>query len=839
MNKFCFFSLIFILVASFFVSCKSKTEKKPEKKRESNDWFINQRIFPYGTIDYEAYSSAVNYVSNERRKLRSQSLISSWQYAGPENVGGRITDVEMHPSSMQVMYLCAASGGIFKSINAGTSWLPIFDDQPTLSIGDLAIAPSDPNTLYAGTGEANAGGGSLTYDGMGIFKSDDAGNTWNYAGLDSTRNTGRIAINPFNKDIVYAATMGDLFGNTSQRGIYKTYNGGSSWQQVLFLNDSTGAIDVVVHPQNPDTVYACMWTRVRRPDRRNYGGPASGIYRSYDGGNTWTKLTNGLSIPGNPGRIGIDISQSDPDILFATVTDETGAHQGIFKTINSGDSWTPVGATGGFATYSYWYGRIKIDPVDPDVVFFIDFDLHKSTNGGISWNTPATAVHVDQHEVYIHPLNNNLILLGNDGGFYKSNNGGSTWTHNETLPITQFYTCEMDEQNPLTLYGGTQDNGVITTATGNLNDWYQIWGGDGFVVLVDPNDPSQVYTESQYGNLNTGTTGIPFNDRFNWNTPFILNPLNSNSLFLGTNKMYKSTNRGQSWNVISPDLTGNTGNANFSPIVYETITTIAVSAADTNIIYAGTDDGHVWTTVNNGVSWNDISSGLPVRWVTRIAADPFDPLQAYVALSGYRYHDNMSHIYHTDNGGQSWTDIGGNLPDVPINDVVIDTVNNSLYVATDAGVFYSYSGSTNWQVLGTSLPLAPVTDLRIHYPTMTLLAATYGRSMYKYDLNTLTTLANFQSAKNNISISLHPVPFKNNAFVQLYLPENSSGKLSIYDNSGKEIKVIKKGSFNSGLNKITLLLSNSEHVMLRNKIVLVRFISSRGDLVSVKGLCTD
>jgi photosystem II stability/assembly factor-like uncharacterized protein len=837
MNKLFIYTLTGLLTVLIFASCNNKNGKTTESKKEINDWFINQRIFPYGTVDYKAYSDAVSYVNSERNRLRSQNLTTNWQYAGPENIGGRITDVEMHSSSFQVRYLCAASGGIFKSVNAGISWLPIFDDQPTLSIGDLAIAPSDANTLYAGTGEANAGGGSLTYDGMGIYRSNDAGNTWNYAGLDSTRNTGRIAIHPFNKDIVYAATMGDLFGNTSQRGIYKTSNGGTSWQQVLFLNDSTGGIDVVVHPQNPDTVYACMWTRVRRPDRRNYGGPVSGIYRSYDGGNTWTKLTNGLTIPANMGRVGIAISQSDPNILFATVTDETGAHQGIFKTINSGDSWTQAGPASTFAPYSYWYGRIKIDPVDPDIVYFIDFELHKSTDGGSSWNAIASNVHVDQHEIYIHPLNNNLLLLGNDGGLYVSNNGGSTWTHNETLPITQFYTCEMDEQNPLRLYGGTQDNGVITTSSGNFNDWFEIWGGDGFGVLVDPNDPSLVYAESQYGNINTGTNGIPFGDRFNWNTPFIFNPLNSNSLFIGSNKLYKSTNQGLSWNVISPDLTGNTGVGSFSPIVYETITTIAVSAADTNVIYAGTDDGHVWTTVNNGINWNDISNGLPVRRVTRIAADPFDPLKAYVTLSGYRYHDNMSHIYSTDDGGQSWTDIGGNLPDVPANDIVIDSINNALYIATDAGVFYSYTGSTNWQVLGTSLPLAPVTDLRIHYPTMTLLAATYGRSMYKYDLSTLTAFEDLQPVKNNISISVHPVPFKDNAIIELYLPGNLYGKLSIYNISGQQIKVIQKDNFKSGLNIIPFAMNKSGQQKIINGIVIIKFISSNGEEVSVKGVC--
>ena len=311
----------------------------------------------------------------------------AWQYAGPENLGGRVVDVEMPAGSTTTMYVCAASGGVFKSTNGGNSWAPIFDGNPSLSIGDLAIAPSDTSILYCGTGEANAGGGSITYDGAGVFKSSNGGASWDYVGLDSTRNTGRIAIDPHNPDRAFAATMGDLFGDTPDRGLYRTTDGGTTWQNVLFANDSTGAIDVVIHPQNTDTVFACLWTRVRRVDRRNYGGASSGIYRSYDGGNTWTKLTNGIPTTYTLGRIGIDISKSSPNILYATLSDSTGAGQDILKSTNNGDSWTVVTNNYSASAYSYWFGRIKIDPLNPNVVYEIDFDVWKTTNGGGSWNT--------------------------------------------------------------------------------------------------------------------------------------------------------------------------------------------------------------------------------------------------------------------------------------------------------------------------------------------------------------------------------------------------------------------------------------------------------------------
>lgn len=831
-NNLVSFLFLFSIV---LCSCRHEVSEREKDKEEMNDWLINQRMYPYGNVDYAAYRQAVHYVRNEQEQMRRAGNRNIWEFAGPQNVGGRITDVEMHASSLQTMYICAASGGIFKSTDGGGSWNPIFDDQPSLSIGDLAIAPSNPDILYAGTGEANAGGGSLTYDGMGVFKSTDGGNQWTHVGLDSTRNTGRIAIHPFNPDIAYAATMGDLFGDTPQRGLYKTSDGGSSWQQVLFQNDSTGAIDVVVHPQNPDTVWACMWTRVRRPDRRHYGGPASGIYRSFDGGNSWTNLTSGLNLPGNAGRIGIAISQSDPDVLYATVTDEFGYNVSIYKSIDLGSNWAAISSpTAG--DFGYWYGRIKVDPTDANIVYAVDFDLYKTTDGGLTWNQMSSLIHVDQHEVYIHPLNHDFVLLGNDGGLFTSFDAGVNWTHDESLPITQFYTCEVDEQNPSRLFGGAQDNGVQTTPSGSFNDWYDIWYGDGFGVLVDPNDPSYVYASSQYGNINSGLTGINTQDRFNWNTPFVLNPINTNSIYLASNNVYKSTDRGQHWTQISQDLTGNTGVAIAYPIVYETVTSISVSAADTNVIYAGTDDGHVWVTNNEGASWTEISIGLPVRWVTRVTADPHDAQKVYVTLSGYRYHDNMSHVYMTNNGGQSWNDIGGNLPDVPVNDLVIDTVNAMLYLGTDVGVFFTNEGGSNWQFLGTGMPTVPITDLRIHYPTMHLYAATYGRSMYKYDLGITAGVNTVSSQENIANMKLYPSLFSNHTTIEINLTDAMSGTLSLFDISGKQIKSFQKGNYPKGKTRVQLNLSDQEKSFMQQGIVFLNLQGDNGAMVSAKGV---
>ncbi len=777
---------LFLLIpvsALVFSSCSRHHQRENEKEETSkSDWFINQRIFPYSSPDYAAYKNSVQQLKAEKSMMRSSSL-QAWQYAGPENLGGRVVDVEMVPNDFNTMYVCAATGGIFKTSDAGNSWTPIFDSNPSLSIGDLAIAPSDSNILYCGTGEANAGGGSITYDGAGIFKSTDAGATWNYSGLDITRNTGRIAVDPKNPDRAFAATMGDVFGNNPDRGLYRTTDGGLNWQNVLFSDDSTGAIDVVIHPQNTDTVFACMWTRIRRPDRRQYGGQASGIYRSYDGGTTWTKLTNGIP-PYSLGRIGIDISQTSPNILYAVMSDSTGGNSVIMKTTDFGDTWTNV--TNGFtpAAYSYWYGRIKIDPTNSNVVYALDFSLWKTVDGGQSWND-ITNFHVDQHEIFIHPQNPNLLLLGNDGGFHISNDGGASWTLNQKLPIMQFYTCEIDEQNPDVIYGGAQDNGVNTTATGAVNDWYSIWGGDGFGVLVDPTNSSMVYAESQYAGLNVGTFGVDPSDRINWNAPFVFNPHNSTTLYLGTDALYKSTDQGADWFPLSGDLT-NGSLAVAYPITFATLTTIAVAPTDTNIIYIGTDDGNIQMTTDEGATWNLISSSLPVRWVTHVEVDPRDAMSVYATLSGYRYHENMSHVYHTSDGGNTWTNIGFNLPDVPCNDIVLDTTYSTLYLATDIGVYYSYIGSNAWQLLGSGLPLVPVSDLRLHYPSHELLAGTYGRSMYRFDLNILTAVEQPQP-HSAFSFSVVQNPVRDFLSLKIYSDKATIATLSVYNATGKNI----------------------------------------------------
>ncbi len=810
LSVFLFSGTIFFLLDIFEKHTPGLKNEKP------NEWFFMQRAYPTGEINHDAYIHSVKQAQQFRNFQNYTEDTTFWEFAGPTNIVGRLTDVEMHPSSMETIYAGAASGGVFKTTDLGENWNPIFDDALSLSIGDIAIAPSDPDIIYVGTGEANAGGGSLSYDGVGLYKSLDGGDSWEYIGLEESRNIGRMVVHPQNPEIVYVAAMGNLFAESPDRGIYKTNDGGQNWENVLFISDSTGGIDIVIHPYNPDTLYAAMWERVRKPNRRSYGGWTCGIYRTYDGGQSWMELSEGLPSPGGDvGRIGIDISKSDPSILYCIYADKTGFFEGLYKTYNHGDSWIQTN-DGSLAycyqSYGWWFGRVSVDPVDPDIAYVIGFDLYKTSNGGNSWsNISANDVHVDQHGLYVHPENNNFVVIANDGGLYISQNGGSSWNWINNMPIMQFYTCEVDFQYPERLYGGTQDNGTNRTMTGNTDDWQSIYGGDGFYVLVDPEDNNYVYAEYQYGNFarstnggnwfSTAMNGISSSDRKNWNTPVVFDPTNPEILYYGANRLYKSTNRASNWLAISTDLTNGPG----INLTYGTITTISVSLVNPEIIYVGTDDGNVWVSAMNGMGWEYLSVDLPDRWVTRVATDPVDENTAYVTFSGYRWDEFLPHIFRTTNKGESWEDISGNLPESPLNDVIIDPEDNSkLYVASDVGVFVTNDLGQNWEMLGSNLPNVPVPDLTLHNDTRTLIAATYGRSMYKYDLyqDTLSTSV-FQPVFNtiNVEISIFPNPFFSSTTIIFETQTNDVGSLEIYNLQGKKITTLFVGKFISGINE--------------------------------------
>ncbi len=814
MNKLFIFSAgFFLLVLSGIYLLQTETvTENPFHKEKPNDWFFRQRAFPFEQINQTAYLNALQQAHQFREEAKASRNEGVWEFSGPINTGGRITDVEMHPYDLNTIYLGAAAGGVFKSTDAGITWQPVFDEALSLSIGDIAIAPSDPDILYVGTGEANAGGGSLAYDGVGVYRSEDGGQTWQHKGLEESRNIGRMVVDPRDPDVVYVAAMGNLFADSPNRGIYKTEDGGDTWENVLYVSDSTGAIDVAINPEHADTLYAALWERVRRPNRRSYGGPTCGIYRSFDGGETWQELTNGLpALAEDKGRIGIDISVSNPNILYAIYADSIGYFKGVYKTIDGGDTWIQTndgGLSGAYYSYGWWFGRIKVDPVDPDIAFVIGFTLYRTKDGGNSWNdVSGWDVHVDQHGLYIHPLNHNFIVLGNDGGLYLSYDGGSSWTWNETIPITQFYTCEVDRQMPWRLYGGAQDNGTNRTTTGALDDWEMIYGGDGFQVLVDPVDNNYIYAEYQYGGLgrstngglsfSDATSGISQSDRFNWNCPVVFDPSEPKTLYFGTNRLYKTVNRAISWFPVSGDLTDGDQPGN---LAYNTLTTISVSPVNNDIIYTGSDDGNVNVTQDGGQTWQNISGDLPKRWITRVTADPSDETTAYVTISGYRWDEFMPHVFKTEDLGQTWKDISSNLPEAPVNDIIIDPANNQiLFVATDVGVYVTWNGGDEWEMLGDNLPNVVVNDLDYHLPTNKLVAATYGRSLYTYDLEQ-DTLTSVNELSNGSGVTVYPNPFSKSTTIDL--KETRFAGIIITDLSGKIVKQFRQANITGSSDKI-------------------------------------
>lgn len=801
--------------ALLFIGCKNNSEEKIAEKEIGKmeypaEWMYNQRAYPNNYINKEAYKEAV-LQSKQILANRSPEQAGEWTFVGPLNTGGRVTDVAISPDNDDHLYVATATGGIFRSYDAGANWTPIFDEVSKPSIGDIAIAPSNAQQIYAGTGEANGSATDGAYFGDGIYRSDNGGDTWTNVGLPESNHIGRIVVDPTNPDRVFAAATGQLYGKNVERGIYRTTNGGGNWERVLFVTDSTAAIDVAMNVANTNIIYAAMWERTRKPWQRDYGGVTSAIHRSMDGGTTWTQLgaANGLPTPNaQTGRIGIAVSESDPSTVYArfTTNEITNEFDGLYKSTDNGDNWalvTPAGALSGIdANFGWYFGNVRVNPNNSSEVYVIGFELAKSTNSGASWST-LPGMHVDHHALDFSRTNSNFMLAGNDGGAYISNNGGNSWTKFLNLSLTQFYNIEVDYLQPERLYGGTQDNNTIRTLTGGTSDWSSIIGGDGFHVNVDPNDNNYVYGESQYGNLRrstnggssfqNGTNGISGSDRTNWNTPVILSPFDSSKMFYGSNKLYTST-RAVSWTAISPDLTD--GLHPSGSLAFGTLTAIAASYNNLDVIYTGSDDGNVNVTFDGGTTWTDVSAGLPDQYITSIAMVPSDDMIAYVTVSGFKYLDYTPRVFKTTDGGQNWTDISSNLPNIPVNDIIVYPAENILFVATDLNVWYSKDDGANWTILGNNLPLTVVMDLKFHEPTQTLYAGTFGRGMHSYDISDILSVDENELALN--SIKIYPNPATSEFTISQNL--SSEGTVQLFDISGKRIKDLFSGNFSSNKN---------------------------------------
>ena len=692
---------------------------------------------------------------------------------GPACTGGRITAVAVDEAKPKRLYVGAANGGVWKTTNNGTTWTPVFDGQSHLSIGDVAVAPSNADIVWVGTGEANARN-SVSW-GNGVYKSLDGAKTWQHAGLEATAHIGRIVIHPQNPDVVYVAALGRLWAANRERGVYKTMDGGRTWRQVAFVDENTGFVDLAMDAGDPSTLYAaafaCRRDAFAGGNPKVQFGAGAGIYKSTDAGETWVKLRLGLPDRGI-GRCGLTISKKNPRLLYAVVaTDKTDIRAvpgqppkasadkqtgGIFRSQDQGETWTKVND---LCPRPFYFGQIRIDPTDDQRVYVLGVPLFVSKDGGKTFSAvSASHLHGDQHTLWIDPRDPEHLVLGSDGGLSVSYDRGATWEHFSNLPISQFYAAAADLRKPYRIYGGLQDNGTWggPSATHNpegiaAGDWFRVLGMDGYYCQADPADGDTVYAEGQYGllhrvNVRTGASkvirprsgrnGSPY--RFNWSSPLLISPHSPRTLYFGGNYLFRSVDRGERWETISPDLT--LGKPGPSADTGHTLTTIAESPLRAGVVYTGSDDGRVCVSRDGGARWTDVSANFPgvpaARWISRIECSHFAEGTAYLTLDRHRLDDNKPYVFKTTDYGATWRPLLQGLPQEGHVHVIREDARNRdlLFLGTEFGLYVSVNGGEIWQRLRGGLPAVPVHDLVIHPRDRELVVATHGRGVYVIDI---------------------------------------------------------------------------------------------------------
>jgi photosystem II stability/assembly factor-like uncharacterized protein len=695
----------------------------------------------------------------------------TWELVGPSNVGGRITDLVVDPTHADTLYMAASGGGVWKSTDKGNTFQSVWPADYTQTLGALAMG-SD-GTLWAGTGEANPSGGGLTYFGDGVYKSTDGGQHWQQWGLRGSAAIGAIAVDPTDPQRVFVAAAGNLSGTATERGIYRVSNGGKDWRLVLPTpNSTTGGIDLKIDPTNPRRIFAALWDHQRNGGARVYGGVGSGLFRSDDGGDTWKRLENvtgtyvadkngsGLTSNADLGRIGVAIAPSNPNRIYVVSGTPYGPDKGFYVSDDGGDSFVPgTGRPYASGGYQWWFGRLWVDPVDQNHLFNADVSLRESKDGGQTWSN-SSGPHSDQHAMQWDPNVPGRVYLGNDGGIYRSDENGATrtWIHATYEPINQSYHLAVAADAPTRLASGLQDNGSVRTWTAtseptDLTQWNSYGGGDGHYVVIDPQNHNVFYECSQVGvctrheDVNGRTTSARFGTRHSaritTDAPIVLDPTDSSVVYFGGNVLDRSTDRGTTFTQISPPgdfLTGpvppdQDDKGPFYANEYATITAIAPAKTESNTIFVGTDSGRLWKTSDLGASWTEFTGkGLPVRWVNSIIVDPTNANHVYVAYSGYRDGDTSANVWETTDGGNTWNNVSGNLPNSPVEMLAFDQPSGQLYAATDLGLFFDKNGKKNWKRVGAGLPNTPVLDLKISGDRTIMYAATFGRSVWKIDL---------------------------------------------------------------------------------------------------------
>ncbi len=726
----------------------------------------------------------------QEKRARSPYRRLHWQFVGPTNIGGRAVDIAVvtPKGKSYTIYAATASGGVWKTVNEGVTWEPVFERAASTSIGDIALDPRNPDVVWVGTGEANIFRSSMA--GCGVFKSADGGKTWKHMGLTATHTIARIVIDPTDPRTVYVAASGHEWTPNPERGVFKTTDGGKTWKKILYVDEWTGAIDLVMDPKDPRILYAATWQRIRRKwndPRNDSGSRGSGIYKTTDGGKTWKLIVEGLPPARYRGRIGIDIARSNPRVLYAFVDDYTPAKArgvdsygrprkdgivgaSVYRSDDAGESWRLVsGKTRRMkaymrrhsATYGWVFGQIRVDPNDENKVYTLGLALNVSTDGGKTFH-PLRGMHGDHHGLWIDPSNSNYLVDANDGGVSVSYDGGKHWmSWTRGIHAAQFFDLALDTAEPFHVYGSVQDQGsmrgVVDLSRGRDRipavEFERAPGGEGSRHAVDPENPDLVYSAGFYGRLTrTDLSRRPgsrrksifprvYEDepplRRQWLAPFILSPHNPSIIYYGAQYLFRSRDRGDTWERISPDLTWNDPKKS-GDIPYQTIFTVSESPLMFGLVYAGTDDGRVHRTRDGGKTWVEITKGLaPGKWIACLEASRYAMGTVYLVQNGKRDDDFAPYVWKSADYGRTWLDISKGVPLGPVNVIREDPRRRgTLYLGTDLGVFLSTDGGKTWDVLG-DLPSTYVHDIQVHPRDRIVVIATHGRGIWALDADTI------------------------------------------------------------------------------------------------------
>jgi photosystem II stability/assembly factor-like uncharacterized protein len=697
-------------------------------------------------------------------KMRETSEFGlNWIQLGPVMNSARAETVQCDPSRPGTMYAAFGAGNLWKTVNNGLTWKPVFNNQSALGIGALVLSPSNPNVLWLGTGVSLKKPRNFTHPGTGVFRSDDGGETWKNMGLPDSYHIGRIAVHPKNPDIAYVAVLGHFWTPNENRGLYRTLDGGKTWERVLYVNERTGATEVVLAPSDPNVLYAATWEIYP-----GIYGKESGIYRSSDGGKTWTRLRGGFPDGPKTGRIGLAVSWSNPDKAYALLDNlnkEKNPGAEVYRTVDGGKTWmrTHREELDIFANIGWYFTRCYVNPRNDEEVYTLGIRLARSADGGKTFSliggqvfhlfpSSAEPLHLDQCDLWINPLNPAHLAIGNDGGCYVSYDKGESWLHYNNLPTGEFYDISVDNENPYQVYGGAQDDASVVGPAKEWDPrfpdgWKYIWldawsGGDGCFTMPDPEDTNTVYFSSQNGGimrkdmkadrsknirprLPRGQTGTL---TYNFVAPYLISAHNHLTLYHAGNFVFKSVNQGDAWTLISPDFSRPEGSERASTAVGA----LAESRMVPGLLYAGTDKGAFWVTQNDGKDWVEHSAGLPDKYIRSICPSRFRKERVYVAVTGINEDDLKNHLFVSEDYGSHWKSLTANLPDEVANVILEDPADeNILYAGLYRGVYVSVDRGLSWSLLGKDLPSASVSDLVIQEREMELVASTYGRGIYK------------------------------------------------------------------------------------------------------------